>query len=53
MAVVSFAVNSGLTAIVVGLDSWQSPIGIWRRHFRWLWVGYLGAASSTRRSTAR
>ncbi|HET6957035.1 MAG TPA: HD domain-containing phosphohydrolase [Vicinamibacterales bacterium] len=45
MAVVFFAVNSGLTAIVVGLDSWQSPIGIWRRHFRWLWVGYLGAAS--------
>ena len=45
MAVVLFTVNSGLTAIVVGLDSSQSPIGIWRRHFRWLWVGYLGAAS--------
>jgi len=45
MAVVFFAVNSGLTALVVGLDSWQSPIGIWRRNFRWLWVGYLGAAS--------
>ena len=45
MAVVFFAINSGLTAIVVGLDSWQSPIGIWRRNFRWLWVGYLGAAS--------
>jgi len=39
MAVVLFTVNSGLTAIVVGLDSSQSPIGIWRRHFRWLWVG--------------
>jgi putative nucleotidyltransferase with HDIG domain len=45
MAVVLFAVNSGLTAVVVGLDSSQSPVGIWRRHFRWLWVGYLGAAS--------
>ena len=45
MAVVFFAINSGLTAIVVGLDSRQSPFDIWRRNFRWLWVGYLGAAS--------
>jgi putative nucleotidyltransferase with HDIG domain len=45
MAVVFFAVNSGLTAIVVGLDMRQSPLTIWRRHFRWLWVGYFGAAS--------
>jgi putative nucleotidyltransferase with HDIG domain len=45
MAVVFFAINSGLTAVVVGLDSRQSPIGIWRRNFGWLWVGYLGAAS--------
>ena len=45
MTIVFFAMNSGLTAIVVGLDNWQSPIDIWRRNFRWLWVGYLGAAS--------
>jgi putative nucleotidyltransferase with HDIG domain len=45
MAVVFFAINSGLTAVVVGLDSRQSAIGIWRRNFGWLWVGYLGAAS--------
>jgi putative nucleotidyltransferase with HDIG domain len=45
MAVVFFAINSGLTAVVVGLDSQKSPIEIWRRNFRWLWVGYLGAAS--------
>jgi len=45
MSVVFFAINSGLTAVVVGLDSRQSPIGIWRSNFGWLWVGYLGAAS--------
>ena len=45
MAVVFFAINSGLTAVVVGLDSRQSPFDIWRRNFRWLGVGYLGAAS--------
>jgi putative nucleotidyltransferase with HDIG domain len=45
MAVVFFLVNSGLTAVVVGLDMRESPLTIWRRHFRWLWVGYFGAAS--------
>ena len=45
MAIVFFAINSGLTAVVVGLDSRQSPFDIWRRNFRWLWVGYLGATS--------
>jgi putative nucleotidyltransferase with HDIG domain len=40
-----FALNSGLTAVAVGLDAGQSPVGIWKRNFRWLWVGYLGAAS--------
>jgi putative nucleotidyltransferase with HDIG domain len=42
---VYFALNSGLTAIAVGLDSRQSPFQIWKQNFRWLWVGYLGAAS--------
>src|SRR5206468_1887523 len=42
---VYFALNSGLTAVAVGLDSHQSPFEIWRQNFRWLWVGYLGAAS--------
>jgi putative nucleotidyltransferase with HDIG domain len=45
LTVVYFVLNSGLAAIVVGLDIRQSPIEVWRRHFRWLWVGYLGAAS--------
>ena len=45
LAVVYFVLNSGLTAVAVGLDNRQSPIAIWKAHFRWLWVGYLGAAS--------
>ena len=40
-----YALNSGLTAIAVGLDTRQSPIQIWRRHFQWLSIGYLAAAS--------
>jgi putative nucleotidyltransferase with HDIG domain len=45
MTVVYFALNSGLTAIAVGLDTRQSPIQIWRRHFEWLSISYLAAAS--------
>jgi putative nucleotidyltransferase with HDIG domain len=45
MAAVYFALNSGLTAVAVGLDSGQSPIRVWKQNFRWLWVGYLGAGS--------
>jgi putative nucleotidyltransferase with HDIG domain len=43
---VFYLLNSGLTAVAVGLDSRQSPIDVWSHHFRWLWVGYLGAASA-------
>ena len=45
MTVVYFVLNSGLTAIAVGLDTRQSPIQIWRRHFQWLSISYLAAAS--------
>jgi putative nucleotidyltransferase with HDIG domain len=45
MTAVYFALNSGLTAIAVGLDTRESPIQIWRRHFQWLSIGYLAAAS--------
>jgi len=45
MTVVYFSLNSGLTAIVVGLDTRQSPFDIWRRHFQWLSISYLAAAS--------
>ena len=40
-----FGLNSGLTAIAVGLEAKQSPAAIWRRHFLWLSLGYLAAAS--------
>src|SRR5262249_22039939 len=45
LTVVYFALNSGLTAIAVGLDTRQSPVEVWKRNFRWLWIGYLGSAS--------
>ena len=45
MTAVYFALNSGLTAIAVGLDTRQSPIQIWRRHFQGLSINYLAAAS--------
>jgi len=46
MAVVYFAANSALTAIAVGMDSGQRPLDVWKANFRWLWVSYLGAAST-------
>jgi putative nucleotidyltransferase with HDIG domain len=45
LTVIYFALNSGLMAIAVGLDSKQSPLAIWRRHFLWLSLGYVAAAS--------
>jgi putative nucleotidyltransferase with HDIG domain len=45
MTVVYFALNSGLTAIAVGIDARQSPLQIWRRHFQSLSINYLAAAS--------
>jgi HD-GYP domain-containing protein (c-di-GMP phosphodiesterase class II) len=45
MTAVYFALNSGLTAVAVALDSLQSPIAVWRRHFQWLSVNYFAAAS--------
>ena len=42
---VYFALNSGLMAIAIALDARQSPVEVWKRHFRWLWIGYLAAAS--------
>ena len=45
MTVIYFALNSGLTAIAVGIDARQSPIRIWRQHFQCLAINYLAAAS--------
>jgi putative nucleotidyltransferase with HDIG domain len=46
LTAVFYLLNSGLTAVAVGFDTRQSPIDVWSHHFRWLWVGYLGAASA-------
>jgi putative nucleotidyltransferase with HDIG domain len=45
LAAVYFALNSGLTAVAVGLDTGQPAFGIWRRHFQWLSINYFAAAS--------
>jgi hypothetical protein len=45
LTIIYFVMNSGLTAIAVGLEAGQSPIAIWRQHFQWLSLGYLAASS--------
>src|SRR5437868_6577629 len=45
LTLVYFELNSGLAAVAIALDSRQSPIDVWKKNFRWLWLGYLGAAS--------
>jgi len=45
LCVVYFAFNSGLMAIVIGLDTGQSPVHVWRRHFQWLSISYFAAGS--------
>jgi putative nucleotidyltransferase with HDIG domain len=43
--IVYFALNSAFTAVAIGLDVDVSPFEVWRKNFRWLWIGYLGSAS--------
>ena len=45
LCVVYFAFNSGLMAVVIGLDTGQSPVEVWRRHFQWLSISYFAAGS--------
>ena len=45
LTLVYFVLNSGLTAVAIALDSRQSPVEVWKKNFRWLWLGYLGGAS--------
>ena len=40
-----FLFNSGLMAVAIGLDTRQSAVRIWYRHFLWLSLSYLAAAS--------
>jgi putative nucleotidyltransferase with HDIG domain len=45
MAAVFFAMNSGLTAIAVALESGASPFAVWRSHAAYLVVNYQAAAA--------
>ena len=45
MTAAYFAVNSGLTATVVALETRQSPRTVWREHFMWLAPAYAACAS--------
>jgi len=45
LTIVYFVFNSGLTALAIALESGRSALKIWREHFLWLSIGYLGAAS--------
>jgi putative nucleotidyltransferase with HDIG domain len=44
-AALYFLLNTSLIAVAVGLEARESPLDLWRRHFLWLGVGYVGAAS--------
>src|SRR5258706_9378102 len=45
LTIVYFVLNSGFTAIAVGLEAKHSIPRIWREHFLWLAIGYLAAGS--------
>jgi putative nucleotidyltransferase with HDIG domain len=45
LTTIYFTVNSGLTAVAIGLESRHAPFEIWRRHFLWLSISYLASAS--------
>jgi putative nucleotidyltransferase with HDIG domain len=45
LTLIYFALNSGFTAIAVGLDTRQPCFPLWRKHFLWLSIDYLAASS--------
>ena len=44
-ACVYFAANSALTAQAISFETGESPLAIWRSHFPWVSLNYLGGAS--------
>jgi putative nucleotidyltransferase with HDIG domain len=46
LAGVYYLLNSGLTAVAVGLHKHTSPITVWRRHFAVVSLNFFGAASA-------
>jgi putative nucleotidyltransferase with HDIG domain len=47
LAVLYFLLNSGLTALVVGLSKGVNPFDLWREHFAVISLNYLAAASAS------
>ena len=45
VAISYFVINSWLIAIAVAVERSESSIEIWRRHFPWLSLNYIGGAS--------
>jgi putative nucleotidyltransferase with HDIG domain len=45
LTLIYFVLNSGFTAVAVGLEARRSVLRIWREHFLWLAIGYLAAGS--------
>jgi len=45
LVVVYFALNTGSLAVAMGLESGESRLAIWRRHFLWLSQGYFASGS--------
>ena len=46
LAGVYYLLNSGLTAVVVGLEKRTSPIAVWQGHFAVVSLNFFGAASA-------
>jgi putative nucleotidyltransferase with HDIG domain len=44
-AAVYFALNSGLTAIAIGLEKKRSPLAVWRSHFMVVSLNYFASGS--------
>src|SRR4051812_21311150 len=45
LTLVYFVFSAALAAVAVGLDPQQSPAEVWKKNFRWLWIGSLASAS--------
>jgi putative nucleotidyltransferase with HDIG domain len=45
LSVAYFLLNSSLTAIAIGLQTGSRILSVWREHFLWLALNYLGGAS--------
>src|SRR6185436_9789114 len=45
LALLYFTLNTGIVAVAVALESRQSLLQVWKKHFLWLGTGYFASAS--------